>query len=202
VRAQKTAAEEGLAVTFLHGDMRALGFENEFDAAVSLGSSFGYADDPADDEKTLTGIARSLRAGGRFALETINPYGLLGGFVAEDRGERPDGSSVRSENWVDVRRGRVETIWTVARPDGSESKLESSFRLYTVPELEAMLMRAGFSLTALLNPRGGGELTRDSLRMMLISTRDEPNDSHASQLDSDGRWTRPASTASNPQASK
>jgi SAM-dependent methyltransferase len=171
VRAQKIGVEEGLDATFLHGDMRALTFENEFDAVVNLGSSFGYADDPADDEKTLLGIARSLHVGGRFALETINPYGLLGGFVSEDRSERPDGSSVLQKRRVDVRRGRIETVWTIMRPDGSESTLESSMRLYTVPELEAMLMRAGFSLTALLNPRDGGEVLRDSLRMMVIATR-------------------------------
>jgi SAM-dependent methyltransferase len=153
--------------------MRALSFKDEFDAVVNLGSSFGYADDPADDEKTLSGIARALRPGGRFALETINPYGLLGGFKAEDRSERPDGSSLIQERWVDIRRGRIETIWTIAGPDGSESKLESSLRLYTAPELEAMLLRAGLSLTALLNPRNGSELTRDSLRMMLISKRDK-----------------------------
>jgi hypothetical protein len=99
---------------------------------------------------------------------------LLGGFQPEDRSERPDGSSLLQERWVDVRRGRIETIWTIVRPDRSKSVLESSFRLYTVPELEAMLMRAGLSLTALLNPRNVSELTRDCLRMMLISTRDDP----------------------------
>jgi SAM-dependent methyltransferase len=173
VRAQKTPAEEELDVTFLHGDMRALAFEDEFDAVLNLGSSFGYSDDPADDEQTLSSVARALRPGGRFALETINPYGLLAGFQAEDRTERPDGSSLLQERWVDVRRGRIETIWTIVRPDGNESKLESSLRLYTVPELEGMLLRAGLSLRALLNPRNGSELARDSLRMMLISQRDE-----------------------------
>lgn len=174
VHARTSAAESGLDVTFLKGDMRALSFEAEFDAVVNLGSSFGYADDPGDDEKTLSGIARALREGGGFALETINPYALLGGFQPEDRSELRDGSILLQERRIDVRRGRIEDTWTIVRPDGSESTLESSMRLYTVPEIEAMLVRAGFSLTAVVNPRGG-ELTRDSIRMMLISTRDEPS---------------------------
>jgi SAM-dependent methyltransferase len=47
VFAQQAAAEAGLDITFLQGDMRALTFEAEFDVVVNLVSSFGYADDPA-----------------------------------------------------------------------------------------------------------------------------------------------------------
>jgi SAM-dependent methyltransferase len=167
--ARASAAEAGLDITFLNADMRALMFDAEFDAVVNLGSSFGYGD-RAQDELTMSGVARALRPGGGFALETINPYALLGAFEPRESGVLQDGSTLVQDRRLDVRLGRVDATWTIVRPDGSETVLESSVRIYTVPELQGLLADAGLSLTGVLDSKGG-ELTSESMRMMLVARR-------------------------------
>jgi SAM-dependent methyltransferase len=51
------------------GDMRELPWISEFDGAYCFGNSFGYLS-LEDAAKFLHGIARALKAGGRFAVET------------------------------------------------------------------------------------------------------------------------------------
>jgi SAM-dependent methyltransferase len=48
-QARASAAARGVAVHWLRGDMRALPFAAEFDAAINVFTAFGYFDDPEDD---------------------------------------------------------------------------------------------------------------------------------------------------------
>jgi SAM-dependent methyltransferase len=65
--------------TFVRGDARALAFDAEFDAAVSLcQGAFGLAGGPGApldaDGEVLDGIARALRPGGRAAVSAFSAY--------------------------------------------------------------------------------------------------------------------------------
>ncbi|MCC6225684.1 MAG: methyltransferase domain-containing protein [Microthrixaceae bacterium] len=63
--------------SFIRADARALRFEEEFDAAVSLcqgGIGLGDGDPIAGDLEVLRGIRRALRPGGRVALSAFNAY--------------------------------------------------------------------------------------------------------------------------------
>jgi SAM-dependent methyltransferase len=171
-RARQAAGAEGLEIQFVRGDMRALQFDAEFDVVINLFSAFGYFDDPADDERTIAGVARALRPGGRFALETINPYSLMSRFQPQGWSELPDGTVMVEERRLDLRRGRSEATWTLVHPDGSRSTLEHSIRLYTPVELEAMFRRKGMFLDALLDAREGTDLTQDAFRMLVIAAKD------------------------------
>ncbi len=53
------------APTYLRCDMRDLPFESQFEGVVSIFTSFGYFDDPADDLRVLRGVHRALVPGGR-----------------------------------------------------------------------------------------------------------------------------------------
>jgi SAM-dependent methyltransferase len=65
--------------TFVRGDARALAFDAEFDAVVSLcQGAFGLAGGPGAaldaDGEVLGGIARALRPGGRAAVSAFSAY--------------------------------------------------------------------------------------------------------------------------------
>jgi len=61
--------------TFERLDARALPFEAEFDAAVSLcQGAFGMLTGAGEDELVVAGIARALRPGGRLALSAFSAY--------------------------------------------------------------------------------------------------------------------------------
>lgn len=73
--AQRAAHDDQLPVTFMVGDARALAFEEEFDAAVSLcQGAFGLQGIDGRDGVVLEGIARALRRGGRVALSAFSSY--------------------------------------------------------------------------------------------------------------------------------
>ena len=70
IRAADEAQRRALSVNFVHADMREMVFEDQFDGAYSMLTSFGYFDEEAN-LRVLEGIARALRPGGRFLLDVL-----------------------------------------------------------------------------------------------------------------------------------
>ena len=109
----------GVAVTFERADARALAYDSEFDAVISLcQGAFGLSGgegvaslDP--DRAVLDGIARSLRPGGRVALSAFSAYfqvrflGEADSFDAE-RGVNHEHTAVRNEEGIEV----PADLWT------------------------------------------------------------------------------------------
>lgn len=71
-RAEALARELGVddRVEFRRGDLRELDLAEQFDGAVCWFTSFGFHDE-RDDREVLTRICRSLRAGGKLAMELM-----------------------------------------------------------------------------------------------------------------------------------
>jgi SAM-dependent methyltransferase len=67
-RARADAAARGVAVDYVHGDMRDLPWTGRFDAVVSWYTAYGYFDDD-QNRAVLDGVHRALRPGGRFVVE-------------------------------------------------------------------------------------------------------------------------------------
>lgn len=115
------ATVPGTAVTFSRGDARALGFDGDFDAVISLcQGAFGLAGMPgaplaADpDGSILAGMARALRPGGLVALSAFSAYFQVrhldpevGAFDA-DAGVNHERTEIRDEAG---RRAEVD-LWT------------------------------------------------------------------------------------------
>lgn len=168
--AAATTAARGHAARFVLGDMRALPFQNAvFDAAVSFFSSFGYCETDEDDERLFREVARVLRPGGRLFLDTMHHDALVRRFVERDWAEIPDGLLLEVRRW-DARRGRVEARWSFVRGGRTES-YPVSIRVYTCPELEAMLRRAGLTTTQVWGDWNGGALTMESWRILLLAEK-------------------------------
>src|SRR5262249_1977537 len=68
--AKAPAAERAPAATFDARDMTDLAWDGEFDGAFCFGNSFGYLDD-TNNALFLRAVARALRPGGRFVLDTF-----------------------------------------------------------------------------------------------------------------------------------
>jgi len=91
--------------TFQRADARALGFEAEFDAAISLcQGAFGLTGGPGapldGDGVVLAGMARALRLGGRLAVSAFSAYFQLR--YLEDR-DRFDAQAGVNHELTDVR---------------------------------------------------------------------------------------------------
>lgn len=143
--ARARAAEEGLSVRFEQGDMRALAFEQRFDAVLVMNSSIGFFDDAAN-AAVIAGCARALAPGGKLLLQCINPYqieaylrdfrngwyAIGAGVVLREAAFEPHTATLRiGYRYLDPAQGLD------LRHPGD------AIRLYGFPELAAMLRAAG-----------------------------------------------------------
>ena len=143
--ATKDAASRGLNVEWLTADMRNLPSDGRFDGAVCFWNSFGYFDDVGNLE-FLRAVSRSLKPGGRLALDTPLLETLLLDAVQEPRVWEQAGDLLAlEERAYDHESGRLEATWAFIR-DGQREVREMSMRLYTYRELVTMLEQAGFGL--------------------------------------------------------
>lgn len=88
--ARQTAAEAGLAVTYVHGDYRELDEHDTYDAALLVYHDFGVLSDP-DRAALLLRVNEALRAGGRFAFDVVS--------AAADRPERSAWAATRGDGF-------------------------------------------------------------------------------------------------------
>jgi SAM-dependent methyltransferase len=162
--------------TYLRVDMRQLPFEEQFDAAVLLFTSYGYFEDRTEDARVLEGIRRALVPGGRFLLDFLNATQVRERLVAHDeevRGhwhvaadrrideETEHGPYVRKRVVVtDLATGHVEGDW------------EERVRLYEPDELDDAIRAAGLDLLGdRLGDLDGRPWTADAPRVVRLASR-------------------------------
>jgi ubiquinone/menaquinone biosynthesis C-methylase UbiE len=162
------ARESDSDAEYVEGDMRELPFEDgSFDAVINMFTAFGYFEDEADDVRVLGEVARVLRPGGMFLIDTINPPGLFHHFQPHRWEQLDDGTLFLEENAYDVLVGRTKTHWRIVFADGGRRDLTHTVRTYTAPELVRMLRDAGLETVGSWGDFDSGELTRDSWRLIL-----------------------------------
>ena len=165
--AREAAERDGLDVDFVHGDMRELPFADEFDAVVNVYSSWGYFESEDDDQRVFDEVAKALRAGGAFLIDTVHAAALFRRYRERSWEELEDGVVFLQEGAYDHLRGRNQATWTFIRPDGERSELRHSLRIYTPPEIAKMLARAALEVEEAWGDFEGGELTFDAWRLIL-----------------------------------
>jgi len=161
------ARGEGLVV--VRGDMRDLPFaDGSFSLVTSFFTSFGYFEDPADDERVLAEVRRVLDPDGCFALDFMN----AGRVRAELRPR--DVQEVDGRRIVEMRRlvegGRVvEKEIRIHSADWAEPRsFRERVRLYESDDLLRLFSRHGFRATECFGNYDGAPLAPDSPRVIII----------------------------------
>ncbi len=142
-QADAAARDLTAATMFQQGDMRDLPWEAEFDGAYCFWESFGYFDD-AGNHAFLEGVARTLKPGAKFVLdthliETMLPSVNQRGWTTQD-----DGTLILEWREYDHFTSRVLRHFAVVIGD---QRIETvlSIRLYTYRELVTLFEAAGFT---------------------------------------------------------
>ena len=174
--ARAAADAAGVSVEWHCADMRDIPAQwaGRFDYVINIYTAFGYFEDEAENQRVLAGVARALKPGGRFLIESMNRDGVMGGF--RERGWREtDGLLVCTEVRFDPIRGLASTVdrWDEG---GEHQQLHHTVRLYTPTELTAMLRAAGLEPVVTCGGLAGEELTHESRRMALVveKPREQP----------------------------
>jgi SAM-dependent methyltransferase len=164
-RARADAAELGIEVDYVEGDMRSIPWQGRFDAVVNWFTAFGYH---SDDElhAILRGVHGALRTGGSFVLETVSITNVLTRFVPSGVTER-DGDFLLELRRYDPLRGGMDADYVVIR--GGEIRRHPVFiRNPPFTELRDWLLAAGF---AAVDGYGedGEPLTSEHRRMLALA---------------------------------
>jgi 2-polyprenyl-3-methyl-5-hydroxy-6-metoxy-1,4-benzoquinol methylase len=165
--ARQAAAQAEVEVSFVELDARELGFDGEFDAAINLFTSVvGYFDDDAESQRVLDAVARSLRRGGSFLIDTINLLGLARAFRELDWKELESGTIMLERREFDFDRGRSIATWTFLR-GGGRRDMTHSLRVYAPHELARMLESAGLDVVGRWGSFEGVDLSFDAWRLIV-----------------------------------
>ena len=129
-------------VTLEVGDMRELGYEDEFDAAICFWGSFGYFDEAGNLEQARA-VAKALKPGGRYLIDTPSLETLYPRFRERTWFQVGD-TIVLQETLLVMGSSRVQTEWIFVRGGVAEESHRTSMRVYSVHELTELLRQAGF----------------------------------------------------------
>ncbi|WP_432284861.1 class I SAM-dependent methyltransferase [Aminobacter sp. BA135] len=165
-KAEADAAERGVDVEYVLGDMRSLPWRDQFDAAFLWYTTFGYFDD-ADNERVLGEAASSLRKGGLLLIDHPNHFDSLRYKfpVCYITQHKNDARIDIFSNDVLSERSNLERI--IVR-DGCVRRTHLSYRQYGFSDYVRMLRSAGFETVEAYGEEGGA-FTSDSSRLVVVA---------------------------------
>ena len=149
--ARKRAAEKGIAVEFIHADIRDISFHDEFDVVLNLADgAVGYLEDEDENLKVFDRIASALKVGGSHLMGVCNGTYARKHFPRRhwDVGSRS--LSLADFAWDDENSRMLYTAHgfrfgePLAKPKQDTSP--SYIRLYTLDELRKILEDRGLEI--------------------------------------------------------
>ncbi|HEX6123530.1 MAG TPA: class I SAM-dependent methyltransferase [Ktedonobacterales bacterium] len=154
---------------YVVGDMRqAIG--GPYDLVLSLFHSFGFFSD--------TGNARMLRAwgdrltlGGQLVMDIWNRDRILRHFEAEHTWQAGHELRVTERRRFDPLTGRLFIHYVYAYKEGQQFTHDASHRLYTPPEMRALLISAGIEVRAVYGTLTGEPYHLDAPRLVIFGRK-------------------------------
>jgi len=167
--AHRRAGAASAAVEWRHGDMRALPWSAAFDGAFCFGNSFAYL--PPDGTRAfVNAVARALRPGARFALDTGIVAECILPRLAEREWARFGDILFLEENRYDAVESCIETTYTFVR--GAEAHTRTGVQwVYTARELRELLAAAGLRVLGFHGSTEGAPFEVGSPHVLVVAEK-------------------------------
>ena len=154
---------------FILGDMRSLEGDLVYNGAYCFGNSFGFMQ-YADMEKFLSGVARALKPGARFIINTgMAAESILPDFEEQSSHQVGDISMTVKERYV-AAESCIDSEYIFERDGRSESHFAKHW-IYTTAEIQRMLQRAGFRVIDLFGSLKCDPYKLGSQELFVVSER-------------------------------
>ena len=170
-KARDLSQREGVAVEWVHADMRDHVQDPPVDLVLNLFTSFGYFEDDADNERVLENAYRSLRPGGSVVVDVMGKEILARIFSPSTVLDAPGGMVVQRRRAVDGW-SRMGNEWTFVRAEDVRV-FEHVHWIYSGRELAEMLGRAGFSEVQLFGDFEDSSYGPEASRLVAVASRAE-----------------------------
>ena len=168
--AQDKARREGLEVEWVEADMLHFRRERAFDVAVSLLTSFGYFDDPADDSLVVENLFASLKPGGHVVMDVMSKEILVRIFQPRDWHEKPDGTILLEERKVTRNWSRIDVRWIIIKGQ-QRHEHRIGHRVYSAAKLQDLLAGVGFTNVTAYGSLKGTAYDDDAERLVVVAQK-------------------------------
>ncbi len=166
----RLARDNAPGALLLRGDMRSLPFVECFDVIVNFFTSFGYFLGDVENRAVLSAMRRALRPQGRYLLDYLNPAQVE--TELEPHSTREVGKyRIEEERWIDRIACRVNKITQVWLDGDCLAQTAESVRLYSLDEMQAMLVGAGLEIDRVFGDYDGAPFSNDRPRMIITGHR-------------------------------
>lgn len=156
-------------IEWVLGDMRKLPWAARFEAAFCWGNSFGYFDH-ASCLRFLEAVARALKPGGRFMMETgLVAESLLPNLQRERELQIGD-IGFASRNVYDPLEGRLDITYTFTRGEEREVKATHQW-VHSAAEIRRMLRQSGLEPVEAFGDVDGSAYALGCPRLILLARR-------------------------------
>jgi len=145
ISARHEAKKAKLLLNFLYGDMRSIPFNEEFDATISMFSSFGYLETEEDNNKVIEEIFKSLKTKGILLLDLQNKNWILKNVPTKTWDEQ-GGFFLLEKRKYDAESKFYNNEITIISPSKKIEKVYSSVRLYELVEIKEKIKQRGFNI--------------------------------------------------------
>lgn len=162
-------ADINAKVTWIHGDMRHVPTDQQFDAIVNLFTSFGYFDQDEENQLVIDEMARLLKPGGKYIIDYLNPEYVKAHLVPYS--ERTE-EKMTIEERRSVEDGFVRKRITIRENGQKERNYLEQVRLFSLQQFERMLKHSHLQLDQVYGSYDG-ELYEpgSSIRMIMVGCK-------------------------------
>ncbi len=133
-------------INFIHGDMKEITFNNEFDAIINLFTSFGYFSD-SENFDILKRFSKALKIGGKIVIDIINREWAI--TQSKENGLvwllYPDNKVFLANNKFDIFNGRWISEQIIVE-HGKSFEQYQDIRLYSFTEIDFLLGQVGMQV--------------------------------------------------------
>lgn len=171
--ASENAAKDGLKIDFVRSDMRKIPFSGHFDAVINLFGSFGYFSEDRENFKVLGAVARALKPGGLFFLESRNRDNIVRDESNTMWFENDEGITI-NDYWFDAKTDTAHGHWIWIK-DGLRTEGDSAVKMYPYTTMKRELEKRGLEIVDSFGDYDGVEFSHESPRIILIARKKKPS---------------------------
>ncbi len=168
---REKAAQEGLPIQFLQGDMREIPFTGEFEGIFNFYTAFGYFEDDEDNQAVLDAVGKALKKGGLFLLDYPSLEGRMSNWKTQEFFEYEDGTVMLHEILHDVFNQTIQNKVLYITQDNQRHRTGFTLRHYYGRELQECFRRAGLKTLAAYGSTDGEELTNRDTRVLVLGEK-------------------------------
>jgi SAM-dependent methyltransferase len=161
------AQKQNLDVEFVQADMRTFSRAGAFDAALMMYTSFGYFEDPAENQLVIVNVCRSLRDRGSLIIELMGKEVLARIFSERDWQESDDAFLLQERKVVNDW-SWMEGRWILLR-GGERHEFQVTHWIYSAAELTALLSDGGFASVDIYGDLEGSPYDQTARRLVAVA---------------------------------